>query len=236
MKQKVFHPWTKDTKQAMNVQNSLRKKIVFEKIDVGDVRYVAGIDVSYDRNLKKTIAGIVVYDVKEKCVVEEEYAVVKTGFPYIPGLLTFREGKATCKALEKLKIEPDCLMFDGQGYAHPRRMGLAAHIGVLFDKCSIGCAKSRLIGKFDEHKDFSLLYDDTEVIGAVLKTKKNTKPIFISVGNRIDLSSAVQIIKKCLNNYRLPEPTRLAHLFVTNLRNKSNILLNLKRDKDDRSH
>ena len=220
MKQKVFHPWTKNTKKAVNIQNSLREKIVFEKIDVSGVRYVAGVDVSYDRNLKKTIAGVVVYDIKEKCVVEKEYAVVKTDLPYIPGLLTFREGKATCKALEKLKMEPDCLMFDGQGYAHPRRMGLATHIGVLFDKCSIGCAKSRLTGKFDEHKDFSLLYDDTEIIGAVLKTKKNTKPIFISVGNRIDLSSAVQIIKKCLNNYRLPEPTRLAHLFVTDLRNK----------------
>jgi len=186
MKQKLFHPWTKDTKEAIDIQNSLRKKIVFEKMNESSVRYVAGIDVSYDKDLKKTIAGVVVYDIKQKCVVEKEYAILKTDFPYIPGLLTFREGKATCRALEKLNVEPDCLMFDGQGYAHPRRMGLATHIGVLFDKCSIGCAKS----------------------------------IFISIGNRIDLSSAVQIVKRCLNNHRLPEPTRLAHILVTNLKNK----------------
>ncbi|MCD6133316.1 MAG: endonuclease V [Deltaproteobacteria bacterium] len=220
MKQKLFHPWTKDARKAIDIQNSLRKKIVFEKINESSVRYVAGIDVSYDRDLKKTIAGVVVYDIKQKCVVEKEYAILKTDFPYIPGLLTFREGEATCIALEKLNVEPDCLMFDAQGYAHPRRMGLATHIGVLFDKCSIGCAKSRLTGRFDEHKDFSFLYDDTEIIGAVLRTKKNTKPIFISIGNRIDLSSAVQIVKRCLNNHRLPEPTRLAHILVTNLRNK----------------
>ena len=136
-------------------------------------------------------------------------------FPYVPGLLTFREGPVVLAALARLRLEPDLLIFDGQGLAHPRRLGIAAHIGVLVDRSGIGCAKSRLWGKHQEpgseKGDYALLRDGQEVIGAVVRTRTRVKPVYVSVGHRIDLAQAIEYVLGCCTRFRLPETTRLAH-------------------------
>ena len=155
-------------------------------------------------------------------VLEEQYTTGSLKFPYIPGLLTFREGPLLIEAFKKIKIELDVIIFDGQGIAHPKRLGLATHMGILLDKPTIGCAKSRLIGTYEEPEkgngSYNLLKDSGEVIGAVLRTKEDVSPVFISPGHRIDLKSSIEIVLKCLRNHRLPEPTRQAHLLVNKLR------------------
>ena len=149
----------------------------------------------------------------------------KLTFPYIPGLLSFREAPACIAAVEKLKVEPDVFVIDGQGIAHPRRLGLATHLGLFFDKPTIGCAKSRLTGYFEnpplEKGAYSLLKDKDEVIGAVVRTRTNVKPVFISVGNKCRLDDAIKITLDCTTKYRLPEPTRLAHQLVSKLKLKT---------------
>jgi deoxyribonuclease V len=136
-------------------------------------------------------------------------------FPYVPGLLTFREGPVVLAALEQLTTWPDLFIFDGHGLAHPRRVGLAAHLGILLDQPSIGCAKSRLTGTHAEPDsdigNWTPLIDGGETIGAVLRTRKNTKPVFVSIGHRIDLPTAIEFVLRCTRGYRLPETTRWAH-------------------------
>jgi deoxyribonuclease V len=146
----------------------------------------------------------------------------KTRFPYIPGLLSFREAPVCLEAVEKLRRQPDLFMIDGQGVAHPRRLGLAAHLGLFFSKPTIGCAKSRLIGTYDEpgleKGASSPLYDGNEVIGAVVRTRSGVKPVFVSVGNKCRLEDAIRITLACATRYRIPEPTRLAHQAVGRLK------------------
>jgi deoxyribonuclease V len=168
-------------------------------------------------------------------LIETATASQKVTFPYIPGLLSFREAPACIAAVEKLKAEPDVFIIDGQGIAHPRRLGLAAHLGLFFDKPTIGCAKSRLTGYFEEPPlekgAYSLLKDKDkprlcnrgrdEAIGAVVRTRTNVKPVFISVGNKCRLDDAIKITLDCTTKYRLPEPTRLAHQLVSKLRLKA---------------
>ena len=171
---------------------------------------------------------------------ETTSALRKVTFPYIPGLLSFREAPVCIAAVEKLKTKPYLFIIDGQGIAHPRRLGLAAHLGLFFDKPTIGCAKSRLIGQFEEPPlekgEYSLLTDkestkrqtshesratSDEVIGAVVRTRTNVKPVFVSVGNKCLLKDAIKITLSCAVKYRLPEPTRLAHQFVSKLKLKT---------------
>ena len=148
-------------------------------------------------------------------IVETRQARRKVVFPYIPGLLSFREGPVCIEAVKTLKCEPDVFIIDGQGIAHPRRLGLAAHLGLFFDKPTIGCAKSRLTGNFEEPSlekgAYSPLKDKQEIVGAVVRTRTNVKPVFVSVGNKCLLKEAIEITLGCTTKYRLPEPTRLAH-------------------------
>jgi len=155
-------------------------------------------------------------------LIEKTTACRKLMFPYIPGLLSFREAPVCIAAVKKLKHEPDAFIVDGQGIAHPRRLGLAAHLGLFFDKPTVGCAKSRLTGEYEEPRTrkgaYSFLKDGNEVIGAVVRTRDDVKPLFVSVGNKCLLQDAIDIVLACTVKYRLPEPSRLAHHLVSEFR------------------
>lgn len=183
---------------------------------------VAGGDATISRDGKTMIAGWVVWDVASQCVVEEISAAKPATFPYVPGLLSFREAPVLLAAAKKLRCEPGLFMFDGHGLAHPRRFGLACHVGLFLERPSLGCAKSRLCGEHgapgDCPGDHVPLRDGREIIGRVLRTREGVKPVFVSIGHRITLGDAVKAVMACCTKYRLPEPTRLAHQFVTRLR------------------
>jgi deoxyribonuclease V len=155
-------------------------------------------------------------------IIETSYTVQVVNFPYIPGLLSFREAPACLAAIEKLTTIPDCFIVDGQGIAHPRRLGIASHLGLFLDIPTIGCAKSRLIGDFapppSRKGSTSPLTDKGAIIGSVVRTRSNVKPVFVSIGNRCRLCDAVRIVLDCCAKYRLPEPSRLAHQMVTRLK------------------
>jgi len=213
MKFKNIHPWNLSPTQAIRLQNRLKRKIRLKNLTAMP-KLIAGADASFKKG--KSIAAVVVLSLPEFKVVESVYKTSKISYPYIPGLLTFREGPILEKCFRALKSEPGVIIFDGQGIAHPRNMGLATHLGILLDKPTIGCAKTRLFGKYTEPKKsrgaFTYLLDDrSNRIGAVLRTKDNVKPLYVSVGNKIDLAGAIKIILLCTKKYRLPEPLRLAH-------------------------
>ena len=221
MQYKNIHPWDVSPKEAISIQKNLKSKIVFQH-KKKKVNYVAGADITCFKDSNEAYAGIVVMTFPELRVVEEKGVKGQVTFPYIPGLLTFREAPILLKAFGELNIEPDLILFDGQGIAHPRGMGLAAHLGLLLNKPAIGCAKSRLTGSYDEPEkergSFSYLYDrDGEVLGAVVRTKTNINPLFVSIGYKIDLSNSIKFALECCCGYKLPEPTRLAHNFVNRL-------------------
>ncbi|VAX22466.1 Endonuclease V [hydrothermal vent metagenome] len=200
------------TAKARELQDKLAK-LVIKKTTFSDINVVAGIDVSIRNN--RAIAAIVALSIPKLEVLEKAIAVRPVEFPYVPGLLAFREAPVIFEAFDKLKIVPDILVVDGQGYAHPRRLGLACHLGVELDLPSIGCAKSRLTGIHREpgQKRGSrvALTDKGETIGAVVRTRENVKPVYISIGHRIDLDTAVKLILRLCSRYRLPEPIREAH-------------------------
>ncbi len=208
-------------KEAIETQRRLAAKVWFRRI-TREPRIVAGLDCAFSKDEKKIFAAVVVIELKSFTVIETTTASRKITFPYIPGLLSFRETPVCIDAIEKLKSEPDIFIVDGQGYAHPRRFGIACHIGVLADKPTAGCAKSRLIGNFEvpgrrKGKYSNLLYGD-DVVGAVLRTRADVKPVFVSVGNKITLDDAIRIVLKCTDKYRLPEPSRLAHQLVSKIK------------------
>lgn len=209
--------WNLSPQEAIKVQQELREK-VSTKLVVANfssrVKTVAGVDVSFPKeNIAR--AAVVVLTYPNLKPVDQARAEVEVSFPYIPGLLAFREGPAVVAAFEKLKTDPELIIFDAQGLAHPRRLGLASHLGVLLDKPSIGCAKSKLCGEYQMPKnkvgDYTFLKDEGETIGAVVRSKLNTTPLFISIGHKINLETAVDFVLRCCQGYRLPEPTRLAH-------------------------
>jgi len=156
---------------------------------------------------------------------EEKTAVKKGIFPYVPGLLTFREGPALLEAFGRLENKPDLIFFDGQGLAHPRRLGLASHLGIFLDTPSIGCAKSRLVGRYTQPPEkkggWTRLTDRGELVGAVLRTRTGVSPVFVSVGHRVDLDSAISLTLSACRKYRLPEPIRAAHSLVTRLKTET---------------
>jgi len=201
----------------MQIQNDLRQRVVLETT-FSEVRTIAGADIAVGRDENRGYAGVIVYEFPSFREIERAHAVVEIKFPYVPGLLVFREGPALLAAFEKIKTEPDIIIFDGQGLAHPRRMGIATHMGIILDKPTIGCAKSRLTGTFYEPGpnvgDYSPLMDGEETIGAVLRTRENVNPIFVSQGHKIDLPKSIEIIMQCLDGYRIPKPTREADKFV----------------------
>ena len=217
MKVKDLHPWNPSPKEAVAIQRRLFPFLNLEKLH-GPVRYIAGTDISFSRGSHIIWAGTVVFSYPDMKRIEEKWIKEKTEFPYIPGLLSFREVPGVIKALKRLDTEPDLILCDGQGIAHPRGLGLASHLGLVINKPTIGCAKSRLIGEFKEpgnrkgdHSD--LIFRD-RVIGAVLRTRTGVKPLFISQGNMITLQESLKIVIDCCLKYRIPEPVREAHLLV----------------------
>ena len=205
-----LHRWSMTPRQAIRLQQRLADRVRTEPLQ-GVVRLVAGADLAFSPDGKRCLAGVVVYDIAKREVVEQVLAWRPVRFPYVPGLLSFREAPAVLAAIRKLRATPDLFMFDAQGLAHPRRMGLASHIGLLIDRPAVGCAKSRLCGEYDEPGvaagRFSLLRDRGEAIGAVLRTIEGVKPVYVSVGHRVTLEDAITAVMACVTRYRLPEPT-----------------------------
>lgn len=214
MKLHYRHKWDLQPDQAIALQKQLASEIISDRpVDLNSVRFVAGVDVSVKDNVSQ--AAIVVVSFPDLKPVETALASRPTPFPYIPGLLSFREGPVLVEAFEKLKQEPDVLIFDGMGIAHPRRIGIASHMGVWLQKSTIGCGKTLLIGKYQEpafeRGSWSELVDKGQIIGAVLRTRASVKPVYISPGHLADLPTAVELVMRCTPKFRLPEPIRLAH-------------------------
>ncbi|MCA1816410.1 MAG: deoxyribonuclease V, partial [Acidobacteria bacterium] len=188
------------------------------------IKTVAGTDISFNKFETTVYAGVVVLALPSLEVVEEVGVVSESKFPYVPGLLSFRETPSVLEAWEKLKTEPDAVMFDGQGIAHPRRVGIASHVGLLIGRPTFGCAKSVLVGKYEEPNEergsWSPLVDpkNGETVGAALRTKTRVQPIYVSPGHMIDLEGAIKLTLACDGGYRQPEPTRRAHHLVNALR------------------
>lgn len=198
----------------MALQEQLRDRVIRED-QIGAVQHVAGIDVGFESGGKVTRAAVAVLSFPELELVDSVLAREPTRFPYVPGLLSFREAPAVLTAFARLGIMPDLLLYDGQGIAHPRRFGIASHVGLLLDLPSIGVAKTRLTGEHGPvpaaKGEWTPLTDGGETIGAVLRTRANVKPLFISIGHRVSLETAVSYVMACLTRYRLPETTRWAH-------------------------
>jgi deoxyribonuclease V len=212
--QPFSHPWDVTPAQARAIQLEGRGRVIAED-RLGDVRRVAGIDVGFERDGAISRAAVAVLDFPELRLVESAVARLPTSFPYVPGLLSFRETPAVLEALGRLSERPDLLLCDGQGYAHPRRFGLACHLGVLTGLPSIGVAKSRLIGTHgalpEQKRAWVPLLDGDETIGAVLRTRSAVAPLYVSIGHRVSLPTAIRWVLACTTRYRLPETTRHAH-------------------------
>lgn len=206
------HPWDVTPQEAMEIQSRLREKVIAETT-FDELGTVAGIDCGFKDDMAR--AAVVVLDYADLRPVDQAVAELPVPFPYIPGLLSFRETPAVLEALGRLTVEPDVLILDGHGYAHPRRLGLACHVGVITGVPAIGCAKSRLVGEHDEPPteagNWVPLYDGGEVIGAVVRSRTGVSPIFVSVGHRVDLGMAIEVVLHCCTKYRLPATTRYAH-------------------------
>jgi deoxyribonuclease V len=207
--------WDVTPAEAMQIQRELATRVV-ERDDVNAVRWVAGIDVGLEgAGNSMARAAVVVLQFPNLAPVDFAIARLPVEFPYIPGLLAFREMPVVWQALTQLRVDPDVLIVDGHGRAHPRRLGIASHLGVLIDRVTIGCAKSILCGKAalpaNRVGEQSTLIDHGEKIGVALRTKLKTTPVYVSVGNRIGLERAVEIVLQCCKGYRLPETTRWAH-------------------------
>jgi deoxyribonuclease V len=207
--------------QAIAYQHELRRQIQIKPLDKA-IRVIAGSDISFNKYSDIVYAGIVLFSYPDLKIIGQSTAISKTTFPYISGLLAFREVPALLEAWNKLETKPDLLVLDGQGIAHERRTGIATHFGLITDVPTIGSAKSRLTGKYEEPANEifaqSPMYDKGELIGTALRSKKNCNPIYISPGHRINLEQSVAVIKNCIRGYRIPEPTRQAHLLVNKIR------------------
>ncbi|MCC6805174.1 MAG: deoxyribonuclease V [Anaerolineae bacterium] len=215
-----LHDWNISAAEAIALQKQMTAQIDYHRpIDLDAIRLVAGVDVSVHTDaitgVAASQAAVVVLSYPDMQVIETALAQMPTPFPYIPGLLSFREGPVLEIAFAKLEHEPDAFIFDGMGRAHPRRIGIASHMGLWLQKPTIGCGKTLLTGHFQEPVNergaFSDLVDRGEVIGAVLRTRANVKPVFISVGHLADLATSVKLVMRCTSKYRLPDPIRAAH-------------------------
>ncbi len=211
---KFLHSWKLTTEKAIELQEHLRKYIVLKK-EFSELNSIGGADVSYSKDKDVLNGAMVVLSLPELKLIDKATARGKITFPYIPGLLSFREGPILIKTFQKWRIKPDLMIFDGQGIAHPRGIGLASHLGLWLDLPSIGCAKTSLFGEFKEpgpiRGDFEWIYHGKKKIGAILRTKDRVKPLFVSPGHRIDLALSVQIVLKCCKGFRFPEALRKAH-------------------------
>jgi len=221
LKIRALHPWDVDYRTAADIQRDLRGRLILTGTHP-PFELVAGADVSYNRGDDVFYASVVVMNIHTGEIIETAHHHGRVTFPYIPGLLSFREGPVVLAAFEKLTATPDAVIFDGQGVAHPRGLGLAAHLGLIIDLPSAGCAKSRLVGEHgpvDREKGSStpLMYEDRQV-GVVLRSRTGVKPVYVSPGHRLDCSGAENLVLSAVGRYRLPEPTRHAHTRVNTLR------------------
>jgi deoxyribonuclease V len=205
----------------MRLQEKLRDRVMLED-DFAAIQYVAGADLAFDPATNVAFAGVIVYRFPEMDEVERHSARRKLHFPYVPGLLSFRESPVLLAAFARLQTEPDLILIDGHGRAHPRLFGIACHLGVLFDKPVIGCAKSLLVGEYHEpgmaRGATTPLVFKGEKVGMVLRTRDNVKPIFVTQGHRVSLKSAIELVSQCLDGFRIPKPTREADHYVRGLR------------------
>ena len=219
----ALHPWNLTPKEAVALQRQLAARID-TRTPLDRCELIAGADVSYNRFSPICYAAVVVLRTSDWSVVEAQHVVAPSPFPYIPGLLSFREIPIVLGAFAQLRHRPDAVMCDGQGFAHPRRLGLACHLGLWLQVPSIGCAKSRLIGTHrapgKKPGSRTPLRDGTDVIGRVVRTKLNVKPLYVSAGHMIDIASATRLVLQSCQGYRLPEPTRRAHLLVNEVRRR----------------
>ncbi len=219
MRFRQLHPWDLTPREAIALQKKLSSRVILWD-DFGEIRTVAGADVAVDGHTG--YAGIVVFEFPSLHQNTRVSAQSPLTFPDVPGLLSFREGPILLKAFEKLQKLPDLILFDGQGFAHPRRFGIASHMGVLLNRPAIGCAKSRLYGEYREparkRGSWSPLTDQEDTIGAVLRTRDGVNPIFVSIGHRVSLKSAIEIVLQCYDGVRIPKPTREADLYVKHLK------------------
>ena len=212
MQYRSLHSWDVTPEKARELQNRFRTQVIAAD-QFGTINTVAGVDIGLKKDI--ALASVVVLSFPELQVVDSEIAECPVRFPYIPGLLSFREIPPLLTAFAQLKTEPDLVIVDGQGIAHPRRFGLASHLGLILDKPTIGCAKSRLWGRYEEPSQeqgaYTYLTDKEEVIGVAVRTRTNVRVVYVSIGHRISLDSARTWTLACCRGYRLPETTRYAH-------------------------
>jgi len=210
-----LHSWQVSPAQALDIQLRLASQ-VSRSNEVSSPRFIAGVDISVNRARGVATGATVVLNYPELRLVETKVVSGRVAFPYVPGLLSFREAPLTLAACERLGVIPDLILVDGQGIAHPRRMGLASHLGLFLDTPTIGCAKSLLCGSHkqpsDELGSYAEVVDRGETIGVALRTKSAAQPIYVSIGHKVDLETAIYWVLACCRGYRLPEPCRLAHL------------------------
>jgi deoxyribonuclease V len=218
-----LHDWNLTPTEAVALQRELSGK-VDTRTPLVRCDLVAGADASYNRFSPVFYAVVVVLRTSDWTIVEKQEVVRESPFPYVPGLLSFLEAPALLDAFAKLETKPDAVMIDGQGIAHPRRIGIASHVGLFLDVPTVGCAKSRLTGIYKEPRrprgSLAPLRDKGDVIGSIVRTRDGVKPVFVSVGHKIDQASAVRLVLQCAQGYRIPEPTRQAHLHVNDLRRR----------------
>ena len=219
MKINDSHQWSQSVEEAKIVQQQLRTKVIKEN-QFPEIRYVAGVDVGFQNNYQITQAAVAVLSFPDLTLVDQAIAQCPTTFPYIPGFLSFREIPAILLALKKITIVPNLILCDGQGFAHPRRFGLACHLGVLLNLPTIGVAKSLLIGNHGDlapnKGNWQLLKHQGETVGAVVRSRSKVKPIYVSIGHKIDLPTAIEYTLRCTTKYRLPETTRWADKLASN--------------------
>lgn len=221
MKVRPRHSWNLSPQEATEVQRELAPEVKEEPLPWDRLKLVAGVDVSFDRGSSTGFAGVVVMEYPSLQVVEKAGARGTFAMPYIPGLLSFRETPLIIEAMENLKNLPHVILVDGNGVAHPRGLGLASHLGIILDIPTVGCAKSRLLGHHPEpgpqKGEWAPWYYQGRLLGAVVRSREGTKPIYVSVGHRVTLKDAIQLVLSCCR-YRIPEPIRAAHREVNHLR------------------
>ena len=222
MERETLHGWNLTPAEAVALQRELRERVVLRVPEGWTVERVAGADISMSRGEPWASGGFVVLDAKTRAPVAQASAVTRLGFPYVPGLLSFRELPVLEEAWARLEVRPDLIIFDGQGTAHPRRLGLACHGGLLFGVPSIGCAKSLLVGKHgplgEERGAVADILHQGEVVGRAVRTRSKVAPVYVSPGHLMDLPTAVEWVLRMTSRYREPETTRHAHRLVNDVR------------------
>jgi deoxyribonuclease V len=221
MNTSLRHPWKVSPREAIRIQEKLRKRLQL-RAPKAPFKTVAGADVSYSRTDEKLFAAFLIFSYPDLTLLETAAARGRSSFPYIPGLLSFREAPILLKAFSKLERHPDVILIDGQGIAHPRSMGIATHLGILLNLPSIGCAKSRLYGKEaepgPEQGSFVPLLEGGQTLGMIVRTRTGVKPVYVSPGYRMDMEGSVKMVLSLCRGYRIPEPLRQAHILVNQLR------------------